>query len=107
MLPLLARALVLVAVGAGLGLGGNALRSDGVAVRGYSPPVSCAAAASAGAPAVEVLPPAEAARLCGEPGVLVADTRPPRRFAAGHVAEAVHLPCAEPDTEASGVVSRL
>lgn len=105
MLPLAARTAVLLVIGAAVGLAANAVRSDGVSLRGYSPPVSCVG--PQGGHAVEVLPPDRAVRLCGDPGVLVADARPPRRFAEGHVAAAVHLPCAAPQAEASTVVSRL
>jgi 3-mercaptopyruvate sulfurtransferase SseA len=106
MLALLGRTSALLLTGAVLGLGANALRRDGVSLRGYSPPVSCQEA-HAGQPAVEVLPPDRAVRLCGDPGVLVADARPPQRFAEGHVSDAVHLPCAAPSADATSVVSTL
>jgi 3-mercaptopyruvate sulfurtransferase SseA len=101
-----ARTAILLVIGAAVGLLANAVRHDGVPLRSYSPPVSCVAPAGS-QPAVEVLPPDRAVRLCGDPGVLVADARPPRRFAEGHVAGAVHLPCAAPQAEASTVMSRL
>jgi 3-mercaptopyruvate sulfurtransferase SseA len=104
---LLARALVLLLVGAGLGLGVNAVRRDGVALRGYEAPVTCSAAAASHAPAVEVLSPARIGGLCATPGVLVADARPAQRYAAGHVVDAVHLPCAAPGTRASDVMGQL
>ena len=106
MLPLLARAVALLCAGAFLGLAANAVRPGGVSLRAFSAPVACPGV-TAGQPAVEVLPPDRAVRLCGDPGVLVADARPPQRFAEGHVADAVHLPCAAPRTEASTVLSRL
>jgi 3-mercaptopyruvate sulfurtransferase SseA len=102
---LLSRAAAIIAIGAGIGLAANAVRPDGVALTGFSPPSTCAAGASH--PAVEVVPPGEAVRLCGDPGVLVADARSPERFAEGHVAAAVHLPCAAKEAEASSVVTRL
>jgi 3-mercaptopyruvate sulfurtransferase SseA len=105
MLAMLGRTSALLLTGALLGLAGNAIRRDGVSLRGYSPPVSCQE--HAGAPAVEVLPPDRAVRLCGDPGVLVADARPPQRFAEGHVSDAVHLPCAAPSTDANSVVTAL
>jgi 3-mercaptopyruvate sulfurtransferase SseA len=105
MLALAARASALLVIGAGLGLLANAARPDGIALR-YQPPVSCTAAKE-GLPPVQVLPPDRAVRLCGDPRVLVADARPPRRFAEGHVSGAIHLPCAAPDAEATSVVSRL
>jgi 3-mercaptopyruvate sulfurtransferase SseA len=105
MVGLLARTLVLLTIGAAVGLGTNALRRDGVSLRSYSPPASCEGPKSG--PAVEVLRPEQAVRLCGDSGVMVADARPPARFAEGHVADAVHLPCAAPGNEASTVVSVL
>jgi rhodanese-related sulfurtransferase len=106
MVGLLGRALALLLVGSGVGLVLNGVRSDGVAMRAFAPPASCAAPTGA-QPRVEVLPPGEAVRLCGDPGVLIADVRPPARFAEGHVAQAIHLPCAAPSTDAESAVSRL
>jgi 3-mercaptopyruvate sulfurtransferase SseA len=106
MLSLLARTSALLVIGAAVGLLANALRHDGVPLRGYSPPVSCEGP-KAGQPVVEILPPARAVSLCGDRGVLIADARPPSRFAEGHVSGAIHLPCAAPRTEASTVMSRL
>jgi 3-mercaptopyruvate sulfurtransferase SseA len=105
MLPLLARTAALLSLGVSLGLAANALRPDGVPLAAYRAPVSCEA--PRGPLAVEVLPPGEAVRLCGDPAALILDARPSGRFAEGHVAGAVHLPCAAPRTEASTVVSRL
>src|SRR5947208_3064261 len=107
MLSLLARALVLLLVGAGLGLAANAVRGNGVALRSYEPPVTCSAGGGGHAPAIEVLPPALAAGLCGDAKVLIADARPPERFAAGHVAEAVHLPCASSGVRAFTVMAEI
>jgi 3-mercaptopyruvate sulfurtransferase SseA len=105
MLGLVARTVLLLVLGAAVGLGANALRRDGVALRTYRPPASCEGPKSG--PVVEILPPDRAVRLCGDSGVLVADARPPQRFAEGHVADAVHLPCAAPNKDASSVVSAL
>jgi rhodanese-related sulfurtransferase len=102
---LLARALALAVAGAGLGLAVNAIRPDGVALRGFAAPAACTAQAAA--PAVEALPPTQAVRLCGDPGVLVADARPAARFAEGHVAGALHLPCAASGTVADGALAQL
>lgn len=104
--PILGRMSALLLMGAALGLAGNALRRDGVSLRGYSPPMSCQEA-HAGQPAVEILPPEQAVQLCGDRGVLVADARPPQRFAEGHVSDAVHLPCAAPSADATTVVAHL
>ena len=85
------RALSLVAGAAALGLVGNAVRPGGVALASFAPPTACDGPHDP--PAVEDLPPADVAGLCGQPGVVVADTRAASAFAEGHVAGAVHLPC--------------
>jgi 3-mercaptopyruvate sulfurtransferase SseA len=102
----LTRAMALLAVGCGLGLAVNAVRPDGLALRGFAPAMACSAGA-AQMVSVESLPPEQVVRMCGDPGVLLADARPPERFSEGHVADAVHLPCAASGTEASSVVARL
>ena len=107
MVVLLARALVLVVVGVGLGIAGNAVRSDGVPLRGYAAPMTCSASAGSPTASVEVLPPARVAELCADPSVLIADARPPEQFAAGHVANAVHLPCAASGARASSVMGQI
>ena len=53
MLPLLGRAAALIAIGTAVGLVGNAVRPDGVALRGYAPPATCLAGATQ--PVAEVL----------------------------------------------------
>jgi 3-mercaptopyruvate sulfurtransferase SseA len=102
---LLGRALALVVIGVGLGLALNAVRSDGIALRGNAGAAACTVQAAA--PTVEVLPPTQAVRLCGDPGVLVADARPAARFAEGHVADALHLPCTAAGTVAAGALAQL
>lgn len=91
--PTLLRAAVLVVGGGALGLAGNAARPSGVALRGFEAPTTCSAEAGAEAPPIVEMAPHEASHLCGRPGVVFADTRPAARFAEGHVADAVHLPC--------------
>src|SRR4051812_15601956 len=95
--PTIARACALVLCASGLGVAVNAGRKDGLSLRSFAVATSCAAGAAApggaGAVPATVLAPTEAMRLCGDPGVLVADVRSPERFAAGHVTGAVHLPC--------------
>jgi rhodanese-related sulfurtransferase len=107
----IARACALVVFGSALGVAVNAARKDGVSVRSFAVTTSCAAGGgashAAGAPAATVLAPTEAMRLCGDPGVLVADVRSPERFAAGHVTGAVHLPCATSGTAANQALSAL
>jgi 3-mercaptopyruvate sulfurtransferase SseA len=108
LLPLLARTLALVAVGSAAGLLGNALRPDGVRLQAFEPPTACTApAAVAAGPTVEVLPPDQATTLCGDKGVLIADARAAQRFARGHVAGALHLPCAATGDEASRALQML
>lgn len=85
------RALVLAAAAALLGIAYNAVRSDHVALSGYSPPTACTGGAEAAA--VTTISATEVAGLCGDRDVVVADVRPPERFEQGHVAGAIHLPC--------------
>lgn len=99
-----ARAALLGAVGAIAGLSVNALRGDGIALRTYAAPAACTAPPAA-LPSVEVLPPSTAVNLCADPGTLIADARPAHRFARGHVAGAVHLPCAASGHEAERAVA--
>ncbi len=96
--PLLVRAAALLFGGALVGLGVNKARPSGVAVFGFEAPTTCTAATEQEAPIVE-MGPREASTLCAHPGVVFADTRPAAQFAAGHVVDALHLPC---DTTASG-----
>jgi len=44
--------------------------------------------------------PTEVAGLCGASDVVIADVRPPDRFAQGHVAGSIHLPCSASDDAA-------
>ncbi|MDI3289021.1 rhodanese-like domain-containing protein [Polyangium sp. 15x6] len=96
--PLLFRSAALLLGGAVLGLGINAARPAGVALVGFEPPTACTVAAADETPVIEMTP-REASTLCGQPGTLFADTRTAEGFAAGHVADAIHLPC---DATASG-----
>ena len=90
-MKLVARALILVVAAAGLGLVVNAVRPGGLRFGSFEAPATCDAAEAAGTPLE--LSPADAAKLCGQPDVLIADARPANRFAEGHVAGAIHLPC--------------
>jgi rhodanese-related sulfurtransferase len=100
------RAVAILAAGAGLGLAVNAVRPDGLGLAGFSAPQSCSVGALAVRP-VEVLPAAAAAGLCGDPDVLVADARSAARFAQGHIAGAIHLPCAASGNAAQSGLERL
>ncbi|MFT3764673.1 MAG: rhodanese-like domain-containing protein [Minicystis sp.] len=91
--PSLLRASVLVLGGAALGLAANAMRPDRVSLFGFEAPVTCSAGTETQAAPIVEMAPHEASHLCGRPGVVFADTRPAARFAEGHVADAVHLPC--------------
>jgi rhodanese-related sulfurtransferase len=88
------RALALVAGGALAGLVVNAARPGGVAIASWQPPSACDA--NEGHAALKLpdeMAPAEASALCGRPDVVLADARSAAKFADGHVAGAVHLPC--------------
>ena len=102
-MPTVIRAIVLVVAGAALGLAGNAARPHGLRVAAFAPPTECSGA-EASAPSPTVMSPTEASSLCGQPNVVIADTRPANAFAEGHVAGAVHLPC---DAGGSSAVEAL
>ena len=115
MVAVVARAACLLGVGTALGLVVNAARGDGVSLTAFAAPSACPAApapvaASAGdgaVAAVEVLAPTAAADLCRDPRAVVVDVRPPAAFAEGHVAGALHLPCAAPGGAARAAVELL
>jgi rhodanese-related sulfurtransferase len=86
------RTLALLGAGALLGVAVNSARPAGVHPGSFEVATTCTAP-HAETP-IAVLPPAHAAHLCGAPGVLIADVRTAERFADGHVAGAIHLPCA-------------
>jgi rhodanese-related sulfurtransferase len=109
MFGIAARAAVLLTAGVALGWLVNAVRPGGLRPGRFAAATSCSAGgalATAGAP-VEVLAPAQAMRVCGDPGALIVDVRPADRYAAGHVAGAVHLPCATGADASSGPLARL
>jgi rhodanese-related sulfurtransferase len=97
------RSLVLVAIGSGGGFALNALRPGGLRPTAFQPPTQCDEAE--GKP-TEITP-ADAAGLCGQEGVVIADTRSAAQFAEGHVAGALHLPCDAAGQVASDAMSRL
>lgn len=101
------RAAVLLLGGGAIGLAGNAARKEGVALRGFEAPTTCTAEAGGEAPPIVEMEPREAAHLCGRAGVVFADTRPEARFAEGHVADAVHLPCDTTAVGAEPAIKRL
>lgn len=105
MLGTLARALALVLSGALLGLAVNSARPGGIRFASFETPAMCDQAEAKGAPLE--LDPAEASSLCGRPDVVVADTRAAERFAEGHVAGAIHLPCDAEGQVASDALSHL
>lgn len=94
----LARAGVLLAAGAIAGLVANAARKEPLSLRGFEPQVACSGGPEEGGPVVE-LHAHDASAMCGREGVFFADARSAERYAVGHVAGAIHLPC---DTSASG-----
>src|SRR5438093_4681748 len=99
----LVRAVVLVVAGAACGLAVNAVRKDGVRLASFAPPTMCADEGAA----PEELPPGDAVALCGAPNAIIADARAESRFAEGHVAGAIHLPCDAAGAVAEGVLARL
>lgn len=90
--PLLLRTAALLAGGVAFGLGFNSVRHSGVSLLAFEPPTACATANTQRG-LISQMAPHEAMHLCGRAGIIFADTRGPDRFAAGHVAEAMHLPC--------------
>jgi rhodanese-related sulfurtransferase len=90
------RALALAGAGAFLGVALAAARPGGLDLK---PRVH---AASCEAPVVEPkrLSAADAAKMCARTDLIILDARPAADFAAGHIANAVHLPC-----DASGDVA--
>jgi len=115
MVAVVARAACLLGVGSALGFVLNASRGDGVSLRAFAAPSACPAtpaapvtsAGVATAAEVEVLAPTAAADLCRDPRAVVVDVRSPAAFAEGHVAEALHLPCAAPGGAARAAVELL
>jgi rhodanese-related sulfurtransferase len=109
---LLGRAACVLTAGFALGFAVNSARPDGVRFTKVAPPNSCGAGTAAAAPGpgvapVEVLPPAEAVSVCGDPQTLLADVRSADEFAQGHVTGAIHLPCAASGSAASAAVDLL
>jgi 3-mercaptopyruvate sulfurtransferase SseA len=105
------RLAVLLAGGAALGLLVNLVHPRAVRFATFAPPRVCSAGAEqAGAPtppAVELLSLTQVASLCGDPRAMVADARSAERFAEGHVAGAIHLPCASSRVAATAALDRL
>jgi rhodanese-related sulfurtransferase len=106
---LLVRTALLLLVGAGVGLFGNAVHPSGVPLRkpvfALAEVGMCSASAGTseapgGNPAAaealmpEEIAPQEAMALRFGQGATFGDLRPPMDFAKGHVPDAAHLPCA-------------
>jgi rhodanese-related sulfurtransferase len=106
-LALASRATALIAVSAALGFGVNAARPEGLAIATFAPPTACTNmgedpregthAAGADEPGglqeERSITPRKASSLCSRADVVVLDTRAEGRYAEGHVAGAIHLPC--------------
>jgi rhodanese-related sulfurtransferase len=106
MSALMLRALVVVAAGALAGLGVNALRPQhGLRIGSFEPPAVCDQAEAAGQP-LEI-DPSEVDTACARAEVVIADARPAHRFAEGHVAGAIHLPCDAAGTVAASALAHL
>jgi rhodanese-related sulfurtransferase len=90
---LLRQSLRLAVAGIMFGLLVNALRSDGVALlRPFAPEAEGAAECVAGSAPVRISI-AEAERLLRAREAVFGDVRDAAEYAAGHVVDAVHLPC--------------
>jgi len=105
MMTLVSRAVVLVAASSLVGLGVNAMRAGGMRISAFEAPAVCDGAEASGQP-LEVEP-TEAAALCGGSEVIIADARPASRFAEGHVAGAIHLPCDATGSVAAEALRRV
>ncbi len=105
MIAILLRALVIVAASAVAGLAINAARPGGIRFGSFEAPAVCDQAEAAGAPLE--LGPGDVATMCGAADVVVADARPASRFAEGHVAGAIHLPCDATGSVASEAIAHL
>jgi rhodanese-related sulfurtransferase len=99
------RALLLVGVGAMLGVAINTIRPSGVKLERYAPAAMCTG--SAAPREIRVLQPEQAAKLCGDSRTLVADVRSGGAFTEGHVAGAVHIPCSGSRADVERVRVRL
>ncbi|MBN1609353.1 MAG: hypothetical protein JW940_22170 [Polyangiaceae bacterium] len=100
------RAAALSAGGLAAGFVYNAVRKDGIPCWDYEPVASCSGA-EATRSEVGVVSPEALAEECGNGDIVVADARPAERFAMGHIAGAVHLPCSASDDAARVVDSLL
>jgi rhodanese-related sulfurtransferase len=112
MIPVVMRAALLLGLSMVIGLGVNAVRPNGVALRSFAAPALCGAppsnhSAGSAMPAVSVVPPEEAAGLCGDPQTIIADVRPEKEFALGHVTGAIHLPCAASGSVADAAAGQV
>jgi len=111
MASLVGRAALLLCLSMAVGLGVNAVRPGGVALRSFSAPALCTTGpggtAASASPAVAVVAPVDAVGLCGDPQTVIADVRPANEFALGHVTGAVHLPCAASGSGADAAAGQL
>jgi rhodanese-related sulfurtransferase len=111
MVDIVWRASVLTLVGVLTGFGANALRSDGVAIAEFAPPVTCTdgtqGLAAFDTPPVRLVHQSEATVMCAEGTTLIADARDAKAFAAGHIAGAIHLPCSASEKVALAAESGL
>jgi len=98
----LLRAFALVVAGALAGLAFNAVRKERVSLALVQESTQCEGAAAA-----VLIDPRETASMCSRADVVIADTRPESRFAEGHVAGALHLPCDARGEVASSAMARL
>ena len=100
------RGTVLCVVGLAAALGYNTLRRNGIPLWHYEPATSCSSPETA-RPEVGLVSPQALAVQCGSEDTVVADVRSVERFAMGHIAGAIHLPCGASDDAARVVDSLL
>lgn len=101
---MLARAGVVVFVGGSAGAAANLLHG-GIRPWHYQPPTACDA--SEGVETPLEIEPDEAATMCGRTDVVIADARPAERFAEGHIAGSIHLPCTASGPIADGALAHF
>jgi len=101
-----ARAAAIVLAGVTLGFVANAARRDGLRFATYEAPVACSGGGAE--PVAETsIAPHKAQHLCGRSDVMILDARSAARFAEGHVASAVHLPCSAAAAGAHSAMHKL
>ncbi|HEU4532982.1 MAG TPA: rhodanese-like domain-containing protein, partial [Polyangiaceae bacterium] len=103
--PIVARAAALLLGGSLVGFGAHALRPASLSLSAFEPPTACHGPEEGAAPTSIELE--EASSYCGQADVTFADARTAHHYAEGHIADALHVPCEGPASEAPAVRQRL